>query len=167
MQISISDIRLDPSTQVRLKTDNEVVTDYAEAMERGDKFPPVVVFFDGEVYWLADGFHRVYAAMSIDLTEIDADIRHGSKRDALECALGENDKHGLRRTNADKRNAVRVMLEDEEWSKLSNCQIAVKCNVGEALVRKMRPQICIDNTVKPHTTIQTIYRQTPTENLAH
>ena len=50
MQISISDIRLDLSTQVRLKTDNEVVTDYAEAMERGDKFPPVVVFFDGEIY---------------------------------------------------------------------------------------------------------------------
>ena len=35
MQISISDIRLDPSTQVRLKTDNEVVTDYAEAMQKG------------------------------------------------------------------------------------------------------------------------------------
>lgn len=163
--ISISDIRLDPSTQVRLKTDNEVVTDYAEAMQRGDKFPPVVVFFDGEVYWLADGFHRVYAAMSIDLTEIDADIRHGSKRDALECALGENDKHGLRRTNADKRNAVRVMLEDEEWSKLSNYQIAAKCHVDETLVRKMRPQICIDNTVKPHTTIQTIHQPTPTQNL--
>lgn len=53
-KLQISDIRLDPSTQVRLKTDNEVVTDYAEAMERGDQFPPVVVFFDGEVYWLAD-----------------------------------------------------------------------------------------------------------------
>ena len=39
-------------------------------------------------------------------------------------------------------------LEDEEWSKLSNCQIAAKCNVGEALVRKMRPEICIDNSFK-------------------
>ena len=164
-KLQISDVRLDPSTQVRLKTDNEVVTDYAEAMERGDQFPPVVVFFDGEVYWLADGFHRVYAAMSIELTEIEADIRHGSKRDALECALGENDKHGLRRTNADKRNAVRVMLEDEEWSKLSNYQIAAKCNVHEKLVRRMRPEICIDNTAKPHPTIQTIFQPSPTENL--
>lgn len=165
MQISISDIRLDPSTQVRLKTDNEVVTDYAEAMQRGDKFPPVVVFFDGEVYWLADGFHRVYAAMSIELTEIEADIRHGSKRDALECALGENDKHGLRRTNADKRNAVRVMLEDEEWSKLSNCQIAAKCHVDETLVRKMRPQICIDNSVKP-ISAELPTQETPRQNWA-
>lgn len=165
MQISISDIRLDPSTQVRLKTDNEVVTDYAEAMQRGDKFPPVVVFFDGEVYWLADGFHRVYAAMSIDITEIDADIRNGSKRDALKFALGGNDTHGLRRTNADKRNAVRVMLEDEEWSQLSNCQIAEMCHVHEKLVRRMRPEICIDNSAKPNTTIQTIHQPTPTQNL--
>ena len=29
----------------------------------------------------------------------------------------------------------------------------------------MRPEICIDNSAKPNTTIQTIYRQTPTENL--
>ena len=29
----------------------------------------------------------------------------------------------------------------------------------------MRPQICIDNTVKPHTTIQTIHQPTPTQNL--
>ena len=159
--ISISDIRLDPSTQVRLKTDNEVVTDYAEAMQRGDKFPPVVVFFDGEVYWLADGFHRVYAAMSIDLTEIDADIQNGSKRDALKFALGGNDTHGLRRTNADKRNAVRVMLEDEEWSQLSNCQIAKMCHVGEALVRKMRPEICIDNSFR------TIPAELPTTETPH
>ena len=96
---------------------------------------------------------------------MQAPDKHSASTRVLRKLLGENDKHGLRRTNADKRNAVRVMLEDEEWSKLSNCQIAVKCNVGEALVRKMRPQICIDNTVKPHTTIQTIYRQTPTENL--
>ena len=58
-----------------------------------------------------------------------------------------------------------MMLEDEEWSQLSNCQIAKMCHVGEALVRKMRPQICIDNTVKPHTTIQTIHQPTPTQNL--
>lgn len=44
-----------------------------------------------------------------------------------------------------------MMLEDEEWSQLSNCQIAKMCHVGEALVRKMRPEICIDNTAKPQS----------------
>ena len=57
------------------------------------------------------------------------------------------------------------MLEDEEWSKLYNCQIAVKCNVGEALVRKMRPEICVDNSFKTSTSIQTIRQPTPTQNL--
>ena len=53
------------------------------------------------------------------------------------------------------------MLEDEEWSKLYNCQIAVKCNVGEALVRKMRPEICVDNSFKTSTSIQIIRQPTP------
>ncbi len=96
---------------------------------------------------------------------MQAPDKHSASTRVLRKLLGENDKHGLRRTNADKRNAVRVMLEDEEWSKLSNYQIAAKCHVGEALVRKMRPRICIDNTFETHTTIQTIHQPTPTQNL--
>ena len=57
------------------------------------------------------------------------------------------------------------MLEDEEWSQLSNCQIAEMCHVHEKLVRRMRPEICIDNSAKPNTTIQTIHQPTPTQNL--
>ena len=36
-------------------------------MEEGAIFPPVTVFFDGEHFWLADGFHRVQAAETIKL----------------------------------------------------------------------------------------------------
>ena len=62
MQISISDIRLDGNTQARAGMKTETISDYAEAMKQGDRFPPVVVFNDGNNYWLADGFHRIYAA---------------------------------------------------------------------------------------------------------
>ncbi len=37
-------IRTDAGTQSRARIDEMVVADYAEAMIRGDKFPPVVVF---------------------------------------------------------------------------------------------------------------------------
>ena len=57
------------------------------------------------------------------------------------------------------------MLEDEEWSKLSNCQIAAKCHVGEALVRKMRPGICIDNTFKTQSA-ELPTTETPRQNWA-
>jgi hypothetical protein len=60
--IPIANIRLDGGTQPRAVLDFEAIEDYAEAMGAGMKFPPVVVFYDGENYWLADGFHRVKAA---------------------------------------------------------------------------------------------------------
>ena len=31
-------------------------------MVEGAEFPPLIVFFDGATYWLADGFHRYYGA---------------------------------------------------------------------------------------------------------
>jgi hypothetical protein len=63
----------------------------------GAMFPPVVVFFDGAEYWLADGFHRILAAKQLGLAEIAADVREGGRA---------NVSHGLKRFNRDKRNAV-------------------------------------------------------------
>ncbi len=34
-----------------------IVAEYAEAMLDGAKFPPVIVYRDGAVHWLADGYH--------------------------------------------------------------------------------------------------------------
>lgn len=53
-------------------------------------------------------------------------------------AWGVNADHGLRRSNADKRRAVTILLRDEEWSGWSNVQIAKQCAVSEHLVRDIR-----------------------------
>ena len=50
------------------------------------------------------------------LAKISADVREGSRRDAILYAVGANASHGLKRTNRDKRNAVMVLLKDPEWS---------------------------------------------------
>ncbi len=34
----------------------DVVLDYAEDMAAGATFPPVEVYYDGSIYWLADGY---------------------------------------------------------------------------------------------------------------
>ena len=44
---------------VRAEMNAATVEDYAAALADGKVFPPVTAFHDGEVYWLADGFHRV------------------------------------------------------------------------------------------------------------
>jgi hypothetical protein len=99
------------------------------------------VFYDGKTYWLADGFHRVAAAKKLGCLTIASVIHSGTRRDAVLFSVSANATHGLRRTNADKRRAVETLLNDEEWGKWSNCQIAKRCGVSDFMVRQMRESI--------------------------
>ena len=140
MKIKISEIRLDGGTQSRDELDNTVINEYCEAMKEGAEFPPVVVFHDEKDYWLSDGFHRVYAATNAKFTEIEADVRKGTVRDAKLFSMSANAKHGKRRTNADKRRAVLMALEDEEWREFSDNEIAKMCDVSQPFVSKVRKE---------------------------
>lgn len=135
-------IRLDGGTQIRARIDEPTVAEYAEQMAAGSAFPPLVVYHDGDDYWLADGFHRLAASAAVGLAEIDCEVRSGSRRDALLCAVGANSAHGLRRTNDDKRRAVGLLLADSEWSQKSDRWIAEACGVSNRFVSGMRNQLC-------------------------
>jgi DNA modification methylase len=111
--------------------------DYTEALKAGAKFPPIVVFHDGSDYWPADGFHRLNAHARAGLPKIAAEVRTGTRRDALLFAVGANAAHGKRRTNEDKRRAVLLLLADEEWGKWSDREIARRCAVDNSLVSKI------------------------------
>ena len=136
--LHLSAIRIDGGTQTRDKISGEVVSEYAEAMRGGVKFPPVVVFYDGSEYWLADGFHRLHAALKAGKERIEVDVKQGTCRDAILFSVSANASHGLRRTNADKRRAVTVLLTDPEWSARSDRWIAEKCGVHHTFVGKVR-----------------------------
>ena len=141
MELSIDKIRMDAGTQPRACLNNDVINEYASAMTAGEQFPPVVVFYDGKVYYLADGFHRVNAAIACTKTKIEADVRQGTRRDAVLYSVGVNATHGLRRTNEDKRRAVMLLLEDKEWSAWSDREIARKCAVTHPFVIKLRDEL--------------------------
>jgi hypothetical protein len=55
--------------------------------------------------------------------------------------VGANETPGLRRTNADRRQAVTLMLKDPEWSAWANTEVARQCNVSEFLVRTIRSEL--------------------------
>lgn len=132
-------IRIDGNTQARVELDLDTVAEYKAALEAGVQFPPVVVFFDGTDNWLADGFHRYFAYA--DKASIPADVRQGSKRDAVLFSVGANGKHGKRPTNADKRKAVGILLADPEWAAWSNNAIAKACGVSDNLVVSVRTSL--------------------------
>lgn len=113
LKIKIEDLNT-RDLQTRAALNEDTVGDYAEAMERGDKFPAVTVFTDGENYYLADGFHRVEALRRIGQKSVMAELQDGDYKAALLYALKANSTHGLRRTNADKRHALEMAWNARE-----------------------------------------------------
>ena len=138
--LSIACIRRDGGTQPRATLNLNWVEEYGQDMLAGAVFPPPIVVLDGTDYWLADGFHRIEAALAIGQTDIVVDVRQGTLRDAILFSLGANGKHGQRRTNDDKRRAVQTMLDDAEWSRWSDREIARQCGVSDPFVGKLRPK---------------------------
>lgn len=140
--IKLKDIVIDAGTQQRVTPTDSVIDEYAESIKCGAKFPPVTVFSNGVEYYLVDGFHRYFAHKKVDgITEIEAEIHEGTKRDAILHSASVNGTHGLRLTNQDKRKHVLVLLNDEEWSQWSNRDIAKHCNVGHSFVDKLRKEV--------------------------
>lgn len=134
--LALKNIDIYGGTQARVATNDEAISSYADAMLEGAEFPPVIVYYDGSKYWLADGFHRYLAAQRNGAEAIAAEIHEGSRTDALRHALGANATNGIYRSNADKRNACEIALE--EWPNMSNAVIAELCRVSPDLVRRCR-----------------------------
>lgn len=147
MKIKLSDLKLDGDLQSRVAISEVTVQEYTEIIREGGKMPPVTVFFDGTKYYLADGFHRYFAHKSSGFPEIEAEVIDGTRRDAILYSLGANDEHGLRRSNADKRKAVMIILEDFEWSEWNDSEIARVCKVSSMFVGKVRKENAGDDEV--------------------
>jgi hypothetical protein len=139
--LNLSAIIIDKGTQSRAQISEDTVTDYAEAMQAGDQFPAITVYHDGVDYYLADGFHRLHAAQRLGRASIQAEVKTGTLRDAILYSLGANDKHGLRRSNADKRKCVRTLLEDFEWGDLTVNEMARICAVSPQLVLAVKEEM--------------------------
>ena len=136
--LKLSLITLDRSIQARAEINNEAIIEYAEAMKADAEFPPIIVFYDERTrtHHVADGYHRILAAQHNKSEAIWAEIREGTKQDALRHALGANQTHGLRRTNADKQRCVRLALE--HFAKMSDRGVAELCGVDHHMVSKQR-----------------------------
>ena len=139
--IKLSDIVIDAGTQQREKINDKIVAEYSEAMKCGAQFPAVTVFFNSAEYYLVDGFHRYWAHKTAGIENITADVHEGTKRDARLFSAGVNNTHGIRLTNQDKRNAVLVLIEDDEWSEWSDNKIAKHCKVTQPFVSKVRKEV--------------------------
>ena len=149
LKIKIEDLNT-RDLQTRAALNEDTVSDYAEAMERGERFPAVTVFTDGAEYYLADGFHRVEALRRIGKKSVMAELQDGDYKAALLYALKANSTHGLRRTNADKRHALEMAWNAREHlfgGEPSDALLADVCGVTRLTVRNWKTTTgCINYT---------------------
>lgn len=79
-QLRIADLLANSPIDPEAHLDDGRVKRYAGTL---DTLPPVVVFDTGEGLLLADGYHRVAAARQRGQETIKAEVRCGSRHDAL------------------------------------------------------------------------------------
>lgn len=163
MIIHTADLTIDPEIQLQTRgIEQETVQAYVVAMANDSKFPPVIAFREDGHLWLADGFHRAQAATFLGLAEIDADVREGTRTDAILYAAIANVKSGKQMNMAQKREGAERYFEH---ASLSNPALARKFAVAESTIRNWRKslepplssQICEDKKVRTVTRNGTTY----------
>ncbi len=140
-EIEIKLIRRDGGTQPRDGINQLHVADMRIALQQDKPLPAVEVIYDGESYWLWDGFHRTLAHIAEERTTIAANVRQGTLQDAQWESYSVNAGHGLKRSNADKERQVRNALRHPKAQGMSNVQIAKHVGVDDKTVRRYRAEM--------------------------
>src|ERR1035437_2998022 len=82
---------------------------------------------------------EVFRELASSAEHPDAEVRQGTRLDALKFSLSANHQHGLRRTNEDKRHAVEIALcEFPGWADRAIAQV---CGVSHPSVGAARRQL--------------------------
>lgn len=129
--VPLADIAVDQSIQVRVDGLNEErVETYMTAISNGEQLPPVVLFrLEDGTLLLSSGFHRHEAHKRLERLDISAEIREGTRRDAVTFAFEDNKNHGLPLTNKDKKAYLLARLKDETWAGISQRELARQLGV--------------------------------------
>jgi ParB-like chromosome segregation protein Spo0J len=122
--LALDQIQLSEDLQLRDGLNDDAVKDYADRLDAKTLLPPLTVVHDGSRHWLVDGFHRYHAAKRSGLVEFHCDVREGSKQDAEWLSCSVNARHGLRRTNEEKKRAILKALAHPHSSGLTVREIA-------------------------------------------
>jgi hypothetical protein len=146
--LQLESIAVDQRLQSRKRLNPATVDEYAEVYRDGGHFPPIVVYQEGEKFWLSEGFHRFAAADKAGVEHLHSEIRIGGFRDALLNSVGANHDHGLPRTIDDKWKSVEILLNDPEWQGWSNNLIAKASKVSSPFVSKVRQALASSENVE-------------------
>lgn len=125
--------------QSRVQTDPGLITEYEENLKNNIPMPPAQGMMDesGNVY-VFDGIHTTSARNNRGEEAVPVLLRLGSRTEAEMEASRANATHGAKRTPADKRHAVELLLRNSELCARSNNWLAATAAVSPQLVESVR-----------------------------
>ena len=143
--IKLGLIRVSAEWQHRDGENTDHTRDLADALRSKSELPPLdVVEMDdpsGE-FALVDGYHRLAAMRTAKIERADLRVvAKGNESDAAWWACRANIGHGLRRSNDEKRNAVRAALLHPRGDGANNEELAAHCGVSPRLVSDVRAEV--------------------------
>ncbi len=139
--VLLREINPDLGVQYREGINAETVEEYAESYRLGKQLRAIVLFHDGQVYFRADGAHRILGAKAAGLPELPAEVYQGGLREARIFAAGCNADFGLRRSKTAVNNSILALLRDPQWYLESDNAIAEHVNCAPTTVAKRRAEV--------------------------
>jgi len=140
--VPVKKIKLVSKYHTRAKLDPKRVTEFAELLTDKEpvNFPPVVLYFDWENYWIADGYARVAAHRMSEFNEINAIVFRGGAKEAFIAGLTYG--HGEQKSRRDKQEGIKKALVDPDlpWT---DKEVAYYCGVSTITVSKFRKELGI------------------------
>ena len=155
--VHLDAIRLDGGTQPRGGINDDYVTELVEALQAGVTLPPVDIMYDGQSYWLFDGFHRHAAHRQANYLVVPAIIHQGTQEEAQWRSYAANQTHGLRRSQADKERAIRAALKHPSAVGQADAAIARHLGVSDKTVTKYRQDMEVSSEI-PKISERTVQR---------
>lgn len=132
-KIKLKDLKV--SLFVRKNLDHDRVLHFAEMMENGVKFPPILVDKNGDII---DGRHRFEAMSLIELLECECDVyEFVNEAEKISLAFTSNTGGALPPTEDDIRHVIKLLLD----KKIPQNQFADILKLPPSICRKLTEMV--------------------------
>ena len=115
MWLALTAILVDLEVQSRVAMDMEHCRFLSGELAISGELKPILVFFDGDKYWLANGFHRYHVYKKAGRSQIRCIVRPGGKAEAIVESARNNDGASKEKKSEDRKKSIRMLLQIPEW----------------------------------------------------
>lgn len=129
--------------------DEKRVDTYAEAMRRGDQFPPVLAHGKQGKLIIADGNHRLQAAIKAR-RPLDAYVISGDPQTLVLITFEANARHGLPSSEDERTQHALYLMDNGASVKSAAAALAIPEKlVNAASIRRNTDQRFLENNISP------------------